>query len=123
LGLDIRTDRSGPDGREYDLVHIPSLGCFRIAANDCIEEAITKACGDEDLMSGLNDEELAELRKTFEACDLNGDGFINPEEFHALLIKLDGDVSREECMLDFDIADTEGDGYIGFKEFVVWWTN
>jgi calcium-binding protein CML len=84
---------------------------------------ITKACGYEELMSGLNDEELAELRKTFEACDLNGDGFINPEEFHALLIKLDGDVSREECMLDFDVADTEGDGYIGFKEFVVWWTN
>jgi len=67
--------------------------------------------------------DLAELRKTFDACDLNGDGFINPEEFHALLIKLDGDVSREECMLDFDIADTEGDGYIGFKEFIVWWTN
>ena len=47
----------------------------------------------------------------------------NPEEFHALLIQLDGDVSREECLLDFDVADTEGDGYIGFKEFVVWWTS
>ena len=67
-------------------------------------------------MSGLNDKELAELRKTFDACDLNGDGFINPEEFHAFLIKLDGDVSREECLLDFDVVDTEGDGYIGFKE-------
>ena len=49
-------------------------------------------------MPGLNDKELAELRKTFDSCDLNGDGFINPEEFHALLIKLDGDVSREECL-------------------------
>jgi Ca2+-binding EF-hand superfamily protein len=75
-----------------------------------------------ELMSGLSDHELAELRKTFDCCDLNGDGFINPEEFHALLIKLDGDVSREECQLDFDVADSEGDGYIGFKEFVVWWT-
>jgi hypothetical protein len=37
-------------------------------------------------------------------------------------IKLDGDVSREECLLDFAGADTEGDGYIGFKEFIVWWT-
>ena len=69
-------------------------------------------------MSGLNDDELTELRKTFDSCDLNGDGFISPEEFHALLIKLDGDVSREECLLDFDVADTEGDGYIGFKEVV-----
>jgi len=69
------------------------------------------------------DKELTELRMTFDSCDLNGDGFINPEEFHALLIKLDGDVSREECLLDFEVADIEGDGYIGFKEFVVWWTN
>ena len=73
-------------------------------------------------MSAPDDKDLAELRKTFDACDLNGDGFIGPEEFHALLIKLDGDVSREVCQLDFDVADTEGDGYIGFKEFVVWWT-
>jgi Ca2+-binding EF-hand superfamily protein len=74
-------------------------------------------------MTEPNDKELAELRKAFDSSDLNGDGFINLEEFHALLIKLDGDVSREECLLDFEAADTEGDGYIGFKEFVVWWTN
>ena len=61
-------------------------------------------------MSGLNNDALTELRETFDSCDLNGDGFISPEEFHALLIKLDGDVSREECLLDFDVADTEGDG-------------
>ena len=34
-------------------------------------------------MSALSDKELGELRKTFDSCDLNGDGFINPEEFHA----------------------------------------
>jgi len=74
-------------------------------------------------MPGLTDKEFTELRMTFDSCDLNGDGFINPEEFHALLIKLDGDVSRAECLLDFEVADIEGDGFIGFKEFVVWWTN
>ncbi len=74
-------------------------------------------------MAELTDEEIAELRKVFESCDLNGDGFISPEEFHAVLIKLDGDVSSEECLLDFEVADTEGDGYIGFKEFIVWWTS
>ena len=58
-----------------------------------------------------------------EVCDLNGDGFIDREEFHALLEELDGNVSREECLLDFEVADTEGDGYIGFKEFIVWWTS
>jgi hypothetical protein len=55
--------------------------------------------------------------------DLNGDGFIDPDEFHALLEALDGDVSRAECQLDFEAADTAGDGYIEFREFVAWWTN
>jgi Ca2+-binding EF-hand superfamily protein len=71
----------------------------------------------------LTDEQLAHLRKTFDSCDLNGDGFIDREEFHAVLQKLDGDVSREECLLDFEVADTEGDSFIGFKEFIVWWTS
>ncbi|HUK01512.1 MAG TPA: EF-hand domain-containing protein [Steroidobacteraceae bacterium] len=68
-------------------------------------------------------EELVTLRKLFDACDSNGDGFIDPGEFHALLQQLDGNVSREECAIDFEVADTEGDGYIGFKEFIAWWTS
>jgi Ca2+-binding EF-hand superfamily protein len=55
--------------------------------------------------------------------DLNGDGHIDQDEFHALLETLDGDVSRAECLLDFEAADTTGDGYIEFREFVAWWTN
>jgi calcium-binding protein CML len=74
-------------------------------------------------MKKLADERLAEVRRAFDACDLNGDGFIEPPEFHALLLKLDEDVSQEECLLNFESADTEGDGYIGFKEFLVWWTS
>jgi Ca2+-binding EF-hand superfamily protein len=71
----------------------------------------------------LTDNEVADLRKIFESCDLDGDGYIDREEFHSLLKTLDGDVSREECLLDFEVADTEGDGNIGFKEFIVWWTS
>jgi hypothetical protein len=61
------------------------------------------------IMAKLTDKEIADLRKIFETCDLNGDGFITLEEFHSLLKTLDGDVSREECLLDFEAADTEGD--------------
>jgi len=74
-------------------------------------------------MAEPTDQEMEELRRQFEGCDLNGDGFIDRDEFHSLLLKLDGNVSREECLLDFEVADTEGDGYIGFKEFIVWWTS
>jgi calcium-binding protein CML len=74
-------------------------------------------------MATLTDTDVAESRRVFESVDLNGDGFIDPNEFHLLLLKLDGEVSRGECLLGFEIADTEGDGYIGFKEFVAWWTS
>ena len=74
-------------------------------------------------MTEPSDEEFAKLQKAFDSCDLNGDGLINTEEFHALLIMLDGDISREECLLDFDAADTAEDGYIDFKEFIAWWTH
>jgi calmodulin len=74
-------------------------------------------------MATLNERVIANTRKVFEACDLNGDGFLDQNEFHVLLEALDGDVSREESLLDFEVADTAGDGYIEFKEFVAWWTN
>jgi calcium-binding protein CML len=74
-------------------------------------------------MMTLTDIDISESRKVFDACDLNGDGFIDTIEFRVLLERLDGDVSSAECQLNFEAADTEGDGYIGFKEFVAWWTN
>ena len=74
-------------------------------------------------MATLTETDIAETRRVFDSFDLNGDGFIDPDEFHVLLEKLDGDISQAECLLDFEVADTEGDGYIGFKEFVAWWTN
>lgn len=74
-------------------------------------------------MTTLTQIEISEPREVFDSFDLNGDGFIDSMEFHALLEQLDGDVTVAECQLDFEAADTEGDGYIGFKEFVAWWTN
>jgi len=74
-------------------------------------------------MTNPTDMQIAESRRVFDLCDLNGDGYIDPDEFHLLLEALDGDVSRAECLLDFEIADTAGDGYIEFREFVAWWTN
>src|SRR4029453_1338361 len=74
-------------------------------------------------MATLNEMDIAESRQIFELCDLNGDGFLDHDEFHVRPGALDGDVSFDECLLDFENADTAGDGYIEFKEFVAWWTN
>ena len=74
-------------------------------------------------MTRLTESSLAESRRVFDLCDINRDGLIDQDEFHVLLKVLDGDVSRAECLLDFEAADTAGDGYIEFKEFVAWWTN
>jgi Ca2+-binding EF-hand superfamily protein len=75
-----------------------------------------------DLMLEVTDEEIAQVRKAFEACDPNGDDYIDRKGFHALLEKLDGDVTQEESLLDFKVADADGDGRIGFNEFTAWWT-
>jgi len=74
-------------------------------------------------MATLTETQIADTRRVFTLCDRNGDGLIDREEFHVLLRVLDGDVSRAESLLDFEIADTAGDGYIEFREFVAWWTN
>jgi Ca2+-binding EF-hand superfamily protein len=51
-------------------------------------------------MPNPTDKELAKLRPAFDSCDSNREGYIDRAEFHALLKKIDGDVSRAECELD-----------------------
>jgi Ca2+-binding EF-hand superfamily protein len=74
-------------------------------------------------MRRLSENEIIESRMIFDLFDVDGDGYLNPKEFHVVLEHLDGDVSPAECLLDFEAADTAGDGYIEFREFVEWWTN
>ncbi|HWL63066.1 MAG TPA: EF-hand domain-containing protein [Steroidobacteraceae bacterium] len=64
---------------------------------------------------------LEGLKQKFDRCDPNGDGRIDVAEFHQLLMDIDGDVSREECELDFLAVDVDEDGYISFEEFSTWW--
>lgn len=73
-------------------------------------------------MAILTADQLTDLRKAFDACDPNGDGFIDRDEFYQLLKMLDDDTSPEESELDFAAADSDGDGRIGFEEFSAWWT-
>ncbi|MFE3452309.1 EF-hand domain-containing protein [Nonomuraea sp. NPDC059194] len=65
-------------------------------------------------MSDVSSERLAELRRTFDAIDDSGDGFISQAEFLRHFPGLPGEAiaSLEES------ADADGDGSISFEEFV-----
>jgi calmodulin len=73
-------------------------------------------------MVDLSTDQLADLRQNFDVVDRNGDGWIVESEFIALLQSLDGDLSRDECLLAFEATDDDGDGKISFEEFMEWWT-
>jgi Ca2+-binding EF-hand superfamily protein len=73
-------------------------------------------------MQDLSAEELADLRKSFDQVDRDGDGSISSHEFIALLTSLDTDLSDDECLLAFEATDGDDDGSISFEEFVKWWT-
>jgi len=69
-----------------------------------------------------SEEELDELRETFDYNDRDGDGLIERDEFGAMLDELEADMSEAEARVGFDEIDTNDDGRIDFGEFVAWWT-
>jgi len=69
-----------------------------------------------------SEEQLDELRETFDYNDLDGDGLIERDEFAAMLDELEADMSEAEARVGFDEIDTNDDGRIDFGEFVAWWT-
>ena len=69
-----------------------------------------------------SEEELDELRETFDYNDRDGDGLIERDEFAAMLDELEADMSEAEARVGFDEIDTNDDGRIDFGEFVAWWT-
>jgi calmodulin/calcium-binding protein CML/plastin-2 len=69
-----------------------------------------------------SEEELDELRETFDYNDRDGDGLIELDEFAAMLEELEADTSEAETRVGFRDIDTNDDGRIDFGEFVAWWT-
>jgi calmodulin len=68
-----------------------------------------------------SEEELDELRETFDYNDRDGDGMIQLTEFAEMLDELEADMSEQETRTGFQDIDTNDDGLIDFKEFVDWW--
>lgn len=69
-----------------------------------------------------SDEELDELRESFDYNDRDHDGRIELNEFAEMLDELEGDMSKQEIEIGFNDIDTNDDGLIDFDEFVAWWS-
>ena len=68
-----------------------------------------------------NEEQLDELRETFDYNDRDGDGRIQVDEFSAMLDELEAGMTDKDIEIGFKDIDTNDDGLIDFQEFVAWW--
>ena len=69
----------------------------------------------------LSDEQLDELRESFDYNDRDGDGRIQLDEFIEMLDELEAEMSAAEAKTGFAETDTNDDGLIDFAEFCAWW--
>lgn len=74
-------------------------------------------------MAKPSNDEIDELRETFDYNDRDGDGRIELDEFYEMLDELESDMSEREAKIGFEEIDTNDDGLIDFEEFVAWWTS
>lgn len=74
-------------------------------------------------MANLTEEQLEELRESFDYNDRDDDGQIELDEFVAMLDELGADVSDKEARIGFNDIDSNDDGLIDFDEFIAWWTD
>jgi len=68
-----------------------------------------------------SEEQLDELRETFDYNDRDGDGRIEMAEFVAMLDELDAGMSPHDMEIGFQDIDTNDDQLVDFDEFVAWW--
>ncbi|GMH75896.1 hypothetical protein TrLO_g14911 [Triparma laevis f. longispina] len=74
---------------------------------------------DEALMQGRQREEVEDMvRKRFKASDVDGDGWLNPQEFSKCLESLELGLSKSEINALMTAADLDGNGFIDLDEFV-----
>jgi calmodulin len=74
-------------------------------------------------MATPSEDELEDLRESFEYNDRDGDGMIEFDEFVQMLTELESEISKEEAKIGFRDIDTNEDGLIDFDEFLAWWTS
>lgn len=69
----------------------------------------------------LSDEELRELKETFDHFDADKNGVIDRHEFRTLLRTLDAEFSEDDVKRGMKILDANENDVIDWEEFVGWW--
>jgi acetyl-CoA synthetase len=73
------------------------------------------------LVRGMTQPQIEELRETFASFDGNRDGRIVYPEFAPLMSRLGASMDERACRSEFSLIDTDHDGAITFPEFAAWW--
>eukprot|EP00762_Andalucia_godoyi_P007322 ANDGO_01582.mRNA.1 Caltractin len=66
----------------------------------------------------LNDEQIAEIRKAFNACDVDGSGTVERGELSKVFAELGENPSEEELAELLADLDRDGDGTVDWEEFL-----
>jgi Ca2+-binding EF-hand superfamily protein len=66
----------------------------------------------------LNDDQVAEIRKAFNVCDVDGSGTIERGELAKVISELGENPSEEELMELLEDLDADGNGTIDWNEFL-----
>jgi Ca2+-binding EF-hand superfamily protein len=69
----------------------------------------------------IPEETVKEVIESFRIFDVNGNGFMNYEEFRHILMDFGGNFKEKEVRKIFDFTDTDSDGVISYAEFVHLW--
>jgi len=69
----------------------------------------------------LTEEELREVKETFDHFDTDDNGVIDRHEFRQLLKTLDPEFSEEDVLLGLKVLDANENDVIDWDEFLDWW--
>ncbi len=69
----------------------------------------------------LSEDELRELRETFDHYDTDENGVIDRNEFRALLKSLDAGFSEDDVVMGLKVLDANENDVIDWEEFRDWW--
>ncbi|MBO6938274.1 MAG: EF-hand domain-containing protein [Deltaproteobacteria bacterium] len=69
----------------------------------------------------LSEDELQELRETFDHFDTDGNGVIDRHEFRELLKSLDPGFNEDDVVMGLKVLDANENDVIDWEEFRDWW--